>query len=132
MDIKPLGVRFWMPTGFTCSNGAKMWQYTDSIPKGDALGERIKNGLNNMGYGLRGLAPGIVEDAKDALNPIPVMEAVFGSGYPQCKQVTLPVGDSYGHIADPDTNENWIGDMTGLQQSGNGYVQTKCTVIDTT
>ncbi len=108
MDIKPLGVRFWMPTGFTCSNGAKMWQYTDSIPKGDALGERIKNGLNNIGYGLQGLAPGIVEDAKDALDPKPLMQAVFGSGYPQCRFEMRPVGDQNGRPTNPASGKSYV------------------------
>lgn len=108
MGLRPLGVNFWMPTGFTCSNGAKMWQYSEGIPKGDALGERIKNGLNNMGYGLRGLAPGIVEDAKEALNPIPVMEAVFGSGYPQCRYEVKPVGDQDGRPTNPTSRKSYV------------------------
>lgn len=115
MDIKPLGVRFWMPTGFTCSNGAKMWQYTDSIPKGDALGERIKNGLNNIGYGLQGLAPGIVEDAKDALDPKPLMEAVFGSGYPQCRFEVKPVGDQNGRPTNPASGKSYVQDPGSIQ-----------------
>lgn len=115
MDIKPLGVRFWMPTGFTCSNGAKMWQYTDSIPKGDALGERIKNGLNNMGYGLRGLAPGIVEDAKDALNPVPVIQAVFGTEYPQCRYEVKPVGDQNGRATNPSSGRSFVETPESIQ-----------------
>lgn len=108
MDIKPLGVNFWMPTGFTCSNGAKMWAYHEGIPKGDALGERIKNGLNNLGYGLRGLAPGIVEDAKEALNPVPIMESVFGTGFPQCRFEVKPVGDQNGRHINPSSGRSYV------------------------
>jgi hypothetical protein len=115
MDIKPLGVRFWMPTGFTCSNGAKMWQYTDSIPKGDALGQRIKNGLNSIGYGLQGLAPGIVEDAKDALDPKPLMEAVFGSGYPQCRFEVKPIGDQNGRPTNPASGKSYVQNPESIQ-----------------
>lgn len=126
MPLQPLGVNYFMKTGLTCSNGAEMWQYIQGITQGDALGEKLKNVMAEMGLPpLKGLAPGMIEDAENALNPSPLLNALFGSGYPQCKQVTMPVGDAYGRIADPDTNEDWIGDTTGVQQTGNGYVQTR-------
>lgn len=131
MPLKPLGVNYFMKSGLTCSNGADMWQYMQGITQGDALGEKLKMVMAEMGLPpLKGLAPGMVEDAENALNPSPLMNAVFGSGYPQCKQVTLPVGDAYGNVMDPDTNEDWIGDSTGLQPTTlpdgtSGYVQTR-------
>jgi hypothetical protein len=126
MPLEPLGVNYFMKSGLTCSNGAEMWQYMQGITQGDALGEKLKMVMQEMGLPpLKGLAPGMIEDAENALNPSPLMNAIFGSGYPQCKQVTLPVGDAYGRVMDPDTNEDWIGDSTGLQQTGNGYVQTR-------
>jgi hypothetical protein len=103
-----------------------MWQYMQGITQGDALGDKIKDVMAEMGLPpLQGLAPGMIEDAENALNPSPLMNAMFGSGYPQCKQVTMPVGDAYGRVMDPDTNEDWIGDSTGLQQTSDGYVQTR-------
>lgn len=126
MPLQPLGVNYFMKTGLTCSNGAEMWQYIQGITQGDALGENIKDVMAEMGLPpLKGLAPGMIEDAENALNPSPLLNALFGSGYPQCKQITMPVGDGYGRIADPTTNEDWIGDTTGIQQTGNGYVQTR-------
>jgi hypothetical protein len=126
MPLQPLGVNYFIKTGLTCSNGAEMWQYMQGITQGDALGEKLKMTMAEMGLPpLKGLAPGMIEDTENALNPSPIMNALFGSGYPQCKQVTLPVGDAYGRISDPDTNEDWIGDLTGIQQSGNGYLQTR-------
>ena len=126
MPLKPLGVNYFMKSGLSCSNGADMWQYMQGITQGDALGEKIKMVMAEMGLPpLQGLAPGMIEDAENALDPSPLMNAVFGSGYPQCKQSTLPVGDAYGQVMDPDTNEDWIGDSTGLQQTDNGYVQTR-------
>lgn len=128
MPLKPLGVNYFIKTGLTCSNGTEMWQYMQGITQGDALGEKLKMTMAEMGLPpLKGLAPGMIEDAENALNPGPLMNAIFGSGYPQCKRVTLPVGDAYGRIMDPDTNEDWIGDSTGLQQApdGNGYIQTR-------
>jgi hypothetical protein len=126
MPLKPLGVNYFMKTGLTCSNGAEMWQYMQGITQGDALGEKLKDVMAEMGLPpLKGLAPGMIEDAENALNPSPLINALFGSGYPQCKQVTMPVGDAYGRVMDPDTNEDWIGDSTGLQQVDGGYVQTR-------
>ena len=126
MPLQPLGVNYFIKTGVSCSNGADMWQYMQGITQGDALGEKLKMVMQEMGLPpLKGLAPGMIEDAENALNPSPLMNALFGSGYPQCKQVTLPVGDAYGNVMDPDTNEDWIGDSTGLQQTANGYVQTR-------
>jgi len=108
-NMAPLGIRYFMPTGATCSNGAQMWEYVDSIPKGDLLGTRVKRALSDMGLpGMRGLAPGIMEDARDALNPMPMFHAAMGSGYPKCKQVTLPVGDGYGNLKSPHDGKVWI------------------------
>ena len=110
MNLKPLGVNYFLPTGQTCSNGAEMYQYIEGIPKGDALGKRVKDAMSAMGLpGLRGLAPGMLEDAQGALNPIPLMGAVFGSGYPVCQEVDLPVGNSQGVTGTPESPLAWIG-----------------------
>lgn len=102
LGAQPLGVNFFMKTGYTCSNGADMWQYIESIPKGDAFGQRVKEGLRQSGITeLRGLAPGIIEDAKDALDPRPIANAVFGNAMPQCKWEERPVGDQDGRIQNP-------------------------------
>lgn len=108
-DMKPMGIRYFMPTGTTCSNGAQMWEYVDSIPKGNLLGKRVKEALSDMGLpGMRGLAPGILEDARDALNPMPLFRAAMGSGYPKCVQLTMPVGDGYGNVSSPYDGTVWI------------------------
>ncbi len=99
----PLGVNYFIKTGLRCSNGADMYYYVQGIPKGDALGRRVQYALRESGLPqLRGLAPGILEDAKEALNPVPVINAVLGSGYAKCRKVTLPVGDPKGLIQNPD------------------------------
>jgi hypothetical protein len=67
----------------------------------------------------------MLEDAENALNPAPLLNSLFGSGYPQCKQVTLPVGDAYGRIADDTTGESWISDPDTATKSGDSYVQTR-------
>jgi hypothetical protein len=126
MPLAPLGVNYFMKAGNSCSNGADMWQYVQGITQGDALGEEVKNVMAEMGLPpLKGLAPGMLEDVENALNPAPLLNALFGTGYPQCRQVTQPVGDSYGHIADPTTGESWIADPETAVQGGNGWVQTK-------
>lgn len=125
MPLQPLGVNYFMKTGLSCSNGADMWQYMQGITQGDALGEKLKMTMEQMGLPpLKGLAPGMIEDAENALNPSPLINALFGTGYPQCKQVTMPVGDSYGRISDPDTGEQWISNPETAVNTGNGYVQT--------
>lgn len=109
MPLAPLGINYFLNTGQKCSNGATMYSYFEGIPRGDALGTKIQGVMQQMGMpGLRGLAPGMIEDAKAALNPAPMLNALLGSGYPQCRQVTKQVGDMYGKIRDPDTGEPWI------------------------
>jgi hypothetical protein len=126
MPLKPLGVNYFIKTGNICSNGAAMWYYMEGIPKGDALGTRVTNELRAQGFPeLKGLAPGIIEDAKSALNPEPLMNAILGSGYPQCKKVTRMVGDSYGRIQDQDTGVSWITEPNTATWNGGTYVQTK-------
>jgi hypothetical protein len=126
MPLAPLGINYFMKTGLTCSNGAEMWQYVQGITQGTALGQGVANVMSEMGLPpLKGLGPGMAEDAENALNPAPLLNALFGSGYPQCKQVTQQVGDSYGRIADPTTGESWIADPETAVKSGNGWVQTR-------
>ena len=122
MPLKPLGVNYFMKTGMTCSNGAEMWHYMEGIPTGNALGARVASAMKDMGLpALKGLAPGMIEDAQNALNPAPIMRSLFGSGYPKCKQVTLPVGDGYKRISDPQTGASWIGEATNVSyQTVNG------------
>jgi hypothetical protein len=126
MNLRPLGINYFLNTGSTCSNGATMWHYMEGIPTGDALGKGAKRAMEEMGLPpLKGLAPGMIEDAKNALNPAPLMNTLFGSGYPQCKQVTLHVGDAYNRIQDPATGEYWISDPEMAQYNGSQYVQTR-------
>lgn len=132
MPLKPLGVNYFMKTGVTCSNGAEMWEYVKGITEGDALGSKVQNAMRDMGLPpLQGLAPGMIEDAKHALDPNPLMSSLFGTGYPQCRLVELPVGDSSGHIVDPDTGEEWISDVPSAYRAGGGYRQRKWVVDQT-
>lgn len=126
MPLKPLGVNYFINTGAKCSNGATMWTYMKGIPDGNALGERAKEAMEKMKLPpLKGLAPGMLEDAERGLNPAPLMNALLGSGYPQCKQVTLQVGDAYGRIQDASTGEVWISDPKTARRQGDGlYYQT--------
>jgi hypothetical protein len=97
--LRPLGVNYFMPTYQKCPNGEKMWMYVKGIPEGNVLGDRVKTAMDKMGLpGLRGMAPGMLEDAQTALNPVPIVQAVLGKPYPDCEEVTLPVGDSLGRL----------------------------------
>jgi hypothetical protein len=126
MPLAPLGVNYFIRSGKTCSNGAEMWTYMNGITEGNALGDRVKITMEQMGLPpLKGLAPGMIEDVKSALNPSPLMNSLFGSGYPKCKLVTLPVGDAYGRVRDPTTGEAWVDSPNTAIKVNNGYVQTK-------
>ena len=126
MPLQPLGVNYFLNTGAVCSNGAQMWEYIQGIPEGNALGEGVKKAMADMGLPpLKGLAPGMIEDAKRALDPSPLIQSVFGSGYPQCRQVTLSVGDAYGRIQDEDTGEKWISDPSSATFRDGRWYQTK-------
>ncbi len=105
MDVKPypIGVNYFLRTSQQCSNGADMWQYVEGIPRGDMLGKKITTALQELGYPpMKGMASGMIEDAQSALNPVPLVRAIFGSGYPRCKQVTARVGSSMNKIKNDD------------------------------
>lgn len=104
----PMGVNYYMRTATKCSNGADMWTYMNGIPEGTALGKRVRDAMRNLGMpALRGLAPGMLEDAQAGLNPMPVLNTLFGTGYAKCKQVTMPVGDAFGRLRSQE-NKEWI------------------------
>lgn len=107
LENQRLGIRYFMKTGMKCSNGADMCEYIDTIPKGlpGRVGQEVQK---TLGVELRGLAPGIVEDAASALNPMRLFNAAMGTGYAQCKKVTLPVGDDRGRIQSPHDNTKWV------------------------
>ena len=123
--LKPLGVNYFVNSGLSCSNGAPMWEYVQTIPTGSALGEKVKNAIRGVGLPqLRGIAPGILEDAESALNPAPVINAMAGSGYPQCRLVKRIVGNIDGKITNVDGN--LLVDPVGLMIGGNGsYYQER-------
>jgi hypothetical protein len=99
----PLGLRYFLNTGMRCSNGATMAQYFDGVTRGDLLGTHIEQALASANLpGLKGMAPGLLENAFDALDPRPIIAAVTSTGYPVCEPVMCPVGDSNGEIQ----NEN--------------------------
>lgn len=122
--LKPLGVNYFVNSGLTCSNGATMWEYVQTIPTGGALGEKVKQAIRGAKLPeMRGMAPGILEDAQFALNPMPVINAVVGSGYPQCRLVTKPVGDFDGKIYNVD--DVLLVDPEGLIERDGRYYQER-------
>jgi hypothetical protein len=123
-DQKPIGLRYFMKTGMKCSNGQDMYDYVNSIPQGDALGARIGNAIQgSLGVGLKGLGPGMVEDAKSALNPMPILSAVVGDAFPRCKQVRYPVGDQNGKLKS-DEGDAWVS-PEGIDYDGSQPMQTR-------
>lgn len=109
MPYSRLGINFFLNSGLTCTNGADMWQYFEGIPNGSALGQTVKNAIREMGMPeMRGLAPGILEDTKAALDPNPLLRSAFGNVYPVCELQTRQVGDDQGRIKDPKTGDVWV------------------------
>lgn len=122
--LRPLGVNYYVNSGLICSNGATMWEYVRTIPDGSALGQKVKTAIQEVGLPqLRGMAPGILEDAKSALDPFPVINAVIGSGYPKCKLVKNEVGDFDGKIRNVDGV--LMVDEVGLMKEGNKHYQER-------
>ena len=102
----PMGLRYFLNSEMRCSNGASMSEYFDGVTKGDLLGDNVAKALASSGLpGLQGLAPGMLENARDALDPRPILNAVMGSGYPVCQQVRCPVGDGNGSIRNASNND---------------------------
>jgi len=131
MGLQPLGINYFMNTGQTCSNGATMYQYFQGIPTGNALGEKVGKAMAEQNLALKGLVPGMMEDVEGALNPSPLLNAMLGSGYPQCKPFTGVVGDMKGHIADPDTKTLWIENPELAKRGNNGLMYQTRWVLDT-
>jgi hypothetical protein len=117
----PLGVHFFAKTGRTCANGEPMYEYISTIPKGDILGQRIKNEVAGIGLPqMRGLALGAMEDARDALNPAPFFSALGGTDEkPKCRKLRARVGDANGRLASSNNPNNvWITGETQRDAQG--------------
>jgi hypothetical protein len=123
--VQKFGINYFMPTGARCSNGADMWMYVETIPKGDALGKNAQRAMQQLGMpALRGLAPGIIEDAKSALDPRPMFGAVFGSGYPKCELKEEKVGDPNGAIQSKE-GKSYVYDKESIYFRGGNPYQKK-------
>ena len=132
LGLKPLGVNTWTRTGVSCTNGADMWVYNTGIPTGNALGKRVADGLASAGLpGLRGLGPGILEDVETALDPRPVMSAMFGPATPVCKLNARVVGDQDGRIQNPDTKNYYVNDPETVYYVSGQPMQKRWEQVDT-
>jgi hypothetical protein len=120
-----MGIRYFLNTEMRCSNGATMSEYFDGVTKGDLLGTNVEEALASSGLpGLKGLAPGILENARDALDPRPIFAAATGTGYPVCQKVVCSVGDVNGLIQNlEDPSKPYIIDP--VQYSGPYPTQTR-------
>ncbi|NBO09329.1 MAG: hypothetical protein EBV30_08295 [Actinobacteria bacterium] len=122
-QLKPLGVNTFVQSGQLCSNGAKMWQYIQGIPTGDGLGQTTQDRLAASGLPkIRGLAGGILEDLQTALNPGPVLSAVYGTGNASCIYTVNQVGDQDGNVKNPDTDNWYVENPEDVTCTGGGTV----------
>lgn len=120
----PMGIRYFMDTGMRCSNGATMSEYFDGVTRGDSLGVTIQRALESAGLpGLKGLAPGMLENAEQALDPRPILSAMTSTGYPVCQQIQCPVGDANGKITNASDGSRYI--IDDVQYQGGRPTQTR-------
>jgi hypothetical protein len=125
LPLFPMGINYFVKAGTKCSNGAEMFTYVEGVSKGDVMGPSVKRALAEQGLpGLKGLAPGILEDARDALNPLPIVNTVFGSGYARCRQETKPIGDHKGSLSASDGTV-WIPRTSDIRNINGRPHQTK-------
>ena len=116
---KPIGINYFIKTNMKCPNGETMYRYIEGIPQGTAMGEYVRSALKDVGLPqMKGLAPGMIEDAKSALDPRDIFRAAFGDAYPDCVEAILPVGDHKGSIRNPNYK-----DSKGVEQAGDVYLK---------
>jgi hypothetical protein len=76
----------------------------------------------------------MLEDIESALDPLPIMQSVFGTGYAVCKQEERTVGDQDGRISKTGDNGETIyyveNPETVVQRGGKSY-QTRWTLDHT-
>jgi hypothetical protein len=60
------------------------------------------------------------EDVKVAMDPTPMMKAVFGSAYPECKYEVKEVGDQDGNIINPMTGKPYMPDFATSVKNDQG------------
>jgi len=122
-ELKPIGVNTFVQSGQLCSNGAKMWQYIQGIPTGDALGQTTKDRLASAGLPkIRGLAGGILEDLGTALDPKPILSSVYGTGNASCVYTVNQVGDQEGNVKNLDTDNWYVENPEDVTCTGGGTV----------
>ena len=107
--VKLVGINYFLKTNIKCPNNETLYRYIEGIPQGTVFGKYVRDELAKVGLpGLRGLAPGMMEDVKAGLNPSDLLRSAFGDAYPDCAYVELPVGDAYGSIMNPGEAEPYI------------------------
>lgn len=125
LPLFTMGINYFIKAGTKCSNGADMFTYVEGRPKGDLLGKGVERALAEQGLpGLKGLAPGILEDARGALNPLPIVNTLMGTGYAKCKQITQPIGDHKGSLSAADGTV-WIPQTPDIRRESGLPQQTK-------
>ena len=98
---QPLGNKYFMQTGGTCSdpagNEVTRSIYMNNVPTGDIFIDIGNTGLGSVGGGANGLIPGAIDDL-NALNPFTIMQSFLTPNPAPCQSVTLQTIDPYGTL----------------------------------
>jgi hypothetical protein len=109
-----------------------MYRYIEGIPQGTAMGEYVASSLKDVGLPeMKGLAPGMIEDAKSALDPRDLFRAAFGDAYPDCVEATLPVGDIDGRIRNPKYKDSKGNSVNGSVYLSGPFVDENGELFET-
>ena len=116
---KPLGNKFFLPTGGKCTpSGGKQVQrslYINNVPDGNI--PFISSGLGAKFTEFEGLLPGILEDVGN-LNPMPLFGSFMQGAAPPCTKITMPTidvknkpGTGTGYVVDSEIkamDDSWF------------------------
>ena len=99
---QPLGNKYFMQTGGTCSdpsgNEVARSIYMNNVPTGQTFIDIGNTGLGSVGGGANGLIPGAIDDLS-ALNPFTIMQSFLTPNPAPCQAVTLETIDPYGTLS---------------------------------
>jgi len=99
---RPLGNKFFLKTGGTCSSTSKgtngeetdRYIYIDNVPSGNIPFLSSASGVNFTS--MRGLIPGTISNL-NAFNPVGLFRAFLAGPKPECQEISMEVIDTFNN-----------------------------------